>query len=278
MNPRSRARLPLAAVSLVQAVVVAVLAGCWNSPSYPPLERHRVDASNHGTYFPIDPASIHQGIDCEACHGGTPTFLDFSCLNCHDHAEARTDSAHAGISGYSYASSACYQCHLNGTAAGVDHSQFFPIGPGSVHSAEGCADCHPVPTDHRVFTCISCHTHAQAHTDSTHAGVAGYQHASSACLACHPNSEVMTRAQHERFFPIASGRHDLACDDCHTTALDYTKFECILRHDHECSRMDPEHSDVSGYSCLSSACYQCHPTGQGGGGGDGAGPSTAADR
>ena len=269
MNALNRAPQP--GLRARRAAVIALLAGagCWNSPSYPPLERHAVNASNHGTYFPIAPGSTHQGIDCEGCHGGTATFLDFSCIDCHDHAQAPTDSAHAVVAGYLYASPSCYLCHPDGTAAGVNHEQFFPIGAGSAHAAQLCADCHPNPTDHSVFTCTACHDHAQAHTDSTHTGVAGYQYDSPACLSCHPTSEVMTRAQHESFFPITSGAHDLACDACHTTPRNFTSFECILCHTHVCSRSDPQHSEVSAYSCLSSACYHCHPNGRAEGDGGG---------
>jgi hypothetical protein len=42
-------------------------------------------------------------------------------------------------------------------------------------------------------------------------------------------------------------------------------FSCITCHAHNQSDMDNKHSGVSGYSYNSAACYQCHPTGGGGG-------------
>jgi hypothetical protein len=37
----------------------------------------------------------------------------FTCLNCH--AQNDTDDDHDDVSGYTYSSPACYNCHPNGT-------------------------------------------------------------------------------------------------------------------------------------------------------------------
>jgi len=48
---------------------------------------------------------------CSDCHLNTANFTTFTCLNCHEHHQSAMDPAHANVRGYSYASSACYNCH-----------------------------------------------------------------------------------------------------------------------------------------------------------------------
>lgn len=242
---------------------VAALLGCWGSRDYPSLERQRIDYANHGTIFPIDSGAVHNRPDCDACHGGTSTFLEFTCVTCHEHAQAHTDSLHQGVDDYAWGATTCYDCHPDGTIAGVDHEPIFPIGAGAAHAGRRCSECHTVPGDRRAFSCVTCHDHSAGLMDPAHAGVAGYQFDSAACLSCHPRAEVMTPVRHQPFFPIASGRHALACGECHTTAGDFRRFECILCHTHTCAETDPRHREVGDYSCVSSECYRCHPTGRG---------------
>lgn len=57
----------------------------------------------------------HQGTwtTCTTCHPNNANFAQFTCLSCHEHNQSDTDSQHQGISGYSYTSPACYNCHRN---------------------------------------------------------------------------------------------------------------------------------------------------------------------
>jgi hypothetical protein len=57
------------------------------------------------------PLTGPHNVSCELCHttGNTDTF---DCLGCHEKAE--TDNEHDEVSGYSYNSLACYQCHSHG--------------------------------------------------------------------------------------------------------------------------------------------------------------------
>ncbi|MHC4227114.1 MAG: cytochrome c3 family protein [Planctomycetota bacterium] len=50
-------------------------------------------------------------VACTLCHT-TGTTSTFDCLDCHDQGD--TDNIHDEVSGYSYNSSACYQCHPDG--------------------------------------------------------------------------------------------------------------------------------------------------------------------
>jgi hypothetical protein len=62
------------------------------------------------------PLSGPHNVACNQCHTSPGTYKTFNCLNCHPHSDkAKTDSAHVGkVSGYVYASTACYTCHPNG--------------------------------------------------------------------------------------------------------------------------------------------------------------------
>jgi hypothetical protein len=222
--------------------------------------------AQHATFFPID-TGAHVNTTCGGCHEVPNDFTIFTCISCHDHAQAHTDSTHTGVTGYQYSSPSCRTCHPQGVSVTrAQHASLFPIATGA-HATNPCTDCHANLGDYRVFTCISCHDHDQQTMDPAHSGVTGYTFDSPSCLTCHPQGTAITRAQHDPFFPIETGNHALACGDCHTTPRDYTKFECILCHTHVCSQSDPRHSEVGGYSCVSSECYRCHPRGQGEGGG-----------
>ena len=73
---------------------------------------------NHdGPYFPIY-SGTHKGrwSSCADCHTNPANYAVFTCLSCHPHSDrAKTDGNHAGRSGYSYTSTACYSCHPRGT-------------------------------------------------------------------------------------------------------------------------------------------------------------------
>jgi hypothetical protein len=50
---------------------------------------------------------------CATCHTTPGNYQAFSCFSCHQHNQADTDSHHTQVSGYIYASPACYSCHRN---------------------------------------------------------------------------------------------------------------------------------------------------------------------
>ena len=74
---------------------------------------------NHdGQYFPIY-SGHHQGrwTLCSDCHPNASNFQVFTCTtSCHP--QSSMDNAHQGISGYSYNSNACYNCHPTGSTGG----------------------------------------------------------------------------------------------------------------------------------------------------------------
>lgn len=70
-----------------------------------------------GQYFPIY-SGRHAGEWnlCSDCHINSGNFEIFSCINCHEHNRQDMDDEHQGITGYSYNSNACYDCHPTGEA------------------------------------------------------------------------------------------------------------------------------------------------------------------
>jgi hypothetical protein len=69
-----------------------------------------------GQYFPIY-SGKHNGqwTLCSDCHKNASNYAEFTCTtSCHPQSEM--NNAHQGVSGYSYTSSACYNCHPNGNA------------------------------------------------------------------------------------------------------------------------------------------------------------------
>ena len=76
---------------------------------------------NHdGQYFPIY-SGHHAGkwTLCADCHTNASNYQVFSCIDCHAHSnQAQVNSDHQGVSGYSYNSVACYNCHPTGSSGG----------------------------------------------------------------------------------------------------------------------------------------------------------------
>jgi hypothetical protein len=64
-------------------------------------------------YFPIY-SGEHNGEwnTCSDCHTNPSNYAIFSCFQCHSQSEMNQE--HRGVSGYSYNSDACYNCHPDG--------------------------------------------------------------------------------------------------------------------------------------------------------------------
>ncbi|MFH1810306.1 MAG: cytochrome c3 family protein [Pseudomonadota bacterium] len=137
--------------------------------------------ADHEVLFPIV-TGAHGGMACENCH--VTDYRGFSCIDCHDHAASIVDPAHNGVSGYQYASDACYRCHPRGEAMSrAAHDPLFPIASGR-HRDVACTDCHVNGYD--SFSCIDCHVHLCSITNGHHQEVANYRCESPLCLQCHP--------------------------------------------------------------------------------------------
>jgi hypothetical protein len=221
---------------------------------------------DHGqTQFPLTGA--HTSVSCIACHvngqyQGTPT----DCWSCHQNDyNGVTDPNH--VQGqYDHN---CTICHTTTgwSPATFDHNQTnFPLT--GAHVSVACAQCHVngqyqgTPTE-----CVFCHQADYDNASNPNHQAAGFP---TTCQDCH-NTSGWTPAQfnHDaQWFPIYSGHHQgewNTCADCHPNPNNFAIFTCIDCHAHNQNDMNDAHNDVPGYVWESNACYNCHPTGGGGG-------------
>ena len=155
---------------------------CHNTSDWRPA------SFDHGrTSFPLTGA--HLAVPCVSCHAnGRFTGTPQDCYSCHQSNYAgATNPVHTPGS----FPTLCENCHST-TAwrpASLQHDGFFPISAGTSHSPgrwSACSDCHTVPTDYKVFSCITCHAHDKSLVDPKHSGVSRYTYDSQACYNCHP--------------------------------------------------------------------------------------------
>lgn len=217
---------------------------------------------DHDQRFPISVGTTHAGIACAACHVDPANRKVFDCISCHSHEKPATDSNHAGVPDYSYASAECYRCHPQANVTLLADHTGFPIGAGAKHAGLVCSSCHTVPGDKTQFTCTACHSHEQASTALNHTGVPGYSYQSAECYRCHPNAEVVGLIDHTPYFPIETGstHENTSCSKCHAVPGDRKEISCASCHLR--TDMATGHNSVGGYDYLGSLCIRCHADSQ----------------
>jgi hypothetical protein len=215
----------------------------------------------HTAAFPLDGA--HATAACGDCHAGGYAGTPAQCIACHqDDYDGVTDPDHAGL-GFPFT---CQDCHTTTTWSGAtfDHLQASGFALTGAHAQAACSACHVdgQPTG-LPRECYGCHADDYAATTDPNHAAAGFP---TTCETCHSTTSWEPSSwNHDSLFPIYSGTHREAwtdCADCHVTPSNYAVFECIFCHAHERTQTDNDHSEVSGYQYLSSACYQCHPNGR----------------
>lgn len=213
---------------------------------------------NHGsTQFPLTGA--HISTDCNQCHQQGYTNTPTDCYLCHT--EDYNNSTNPNHSGAGFPNT-CVDCHST-TAwvpATFDHdNQYFPIYTGE-HAGEWalCSDCHEIPNNFAVFTCISCHEHNQIEMDDKHQGVQGYLYESTACLSCHPDGTKGNAFNHSNsIFPLTGAHTTIDCLQCHQSGYSGTPTECLACHqDNYNNAANPSHTAFT----LPTDCEQCHTT------------------
>jgi hypothetical protein len=139
------------------------------------------------TRFPLTGA--HTTVACANCHlNGNYTNTPSDCYSCHtSEYQGTTDPNHITAN----FPTTCQTCHNTSqwTGAASDHT-WFPIYSGT-HRGEWntCADCHVNPSNYTQFSCIICHQHSAANTNSDHNGVRGYVYNATSCYSCHPRGD-----------------------------------------------------------------------------------------
>jgi len=86
-------------------------ASCHNESAWTPST-----FDHDAMFFPIY-SGKHRGewSSCTECHTNTSSYAVFSCIDCHEHDnQSQVNNDHSGVSGYSYNSTACLNCHPDG--------------------------------------------------------------------------------------------------------------------------------------------------------------------
>jgi hypothetical protein len=144
---------------------------------------------NHSnTNFPLTGA--HTSVQCSNCHingvyAGTPK----DCFSCHSSEYNNVTDPNHVAAGFPKDCSTCHST-LQWSGATFTHS-LFPIYSGR-HAGTwtACSDCHSNASNYSVFSCLTCHAHAQATADSQHRGISNYVYNSANCYSCHPTGRA----------------------------------------------------------------------------------------
>ena len=145
----------------------------------------------HNNYYQLIGAHAAIANDCDACHNGNYNNTPSTCFGCHQSEYNNTNDPDHQSAQFP---TTCQDCHTQSswTPSTWDHDdQYFPIYSGN-HNGEWdqCVDCHIVPGNYAIFSCIDCHEHDnQNEVNNDHQGVQGYSYTSTACYSCHPNGD-----------------------------------------------------------------------------------------
>ncbi len=211
----------------------------------------------HNEYYVLSGAHAIIANQCAVCHNGEYTNTPNTCAGCHLQDYTQTSNpSHTALQ----FSTECNMCHTESAwvPSTFDHDgQYFPIYSGS-HGGQwsDCIDCHTMPGNFNVFTCVTCH--ANPETDEAHAGVAGYVYNSPACLACHPNGEADGAFDHNMTdFPLTGAHLSVNCLECHAGGFQGTPTACQACHSTDYQQsINPGHAALG----LSMDCASCHTT------------------
>jgi hypothetical protein len=219
----------------------------------------------HNTYYPLTGA--HTTTTCNQCHNGNYSTTPNTCVGCHQaNYTATTNPNHVAAN----IPTTCATCHTTNPgwtpATFAIHNTYYPLT--GAHITVTCNQCHNGNYTTTPNTCYGCH---QAdYTATTNPPHASAQFPTN-CESCHTTTAwIPSTFNHDgQYFPIYSGHHAgkwTLCADCHTNPSNYALFSCIDCHAHNNqTQVNNNHQGVTGYSYSSPACYNCHPTGGGGG-------------
>ncbi|MBZ5680439.1 MAG: cytochrome c3 family protein [Acidobacteriia bacterium] len=204
---------------------------------------------------------------CIDCHVGNNYSLNSNaCVSCHLKDFNGTTNPNHVTSGFPQQ---CELCHdtITWTDSTFNHNNTtFPLTGSHTVPPRQCADCHvngnytTLPT-----ACIGCHQ--TDYNNTTNPGhKAQPQFFPTTCQNCHSTTNWLNATfNHTQYtqFPTSHGNANNVCSTCHTNSNDYSIFQCTNCHSK--SQADSNHQGVKGYVYNSINCYQCHPSGNGGG-------------
>lgn len=225
-----------------------------------------------GTEFPITRGFPHVATECNDCHGGLPSFKDFTCMSCHEHSQEVLDPIHVGLNDY-YEAEQCYACHPQGRKSDRSMSRDqhspspFPILEGA-HAEVGCLECHTdIYTSPYSLECSSCHQQETPGFVDVHTGMPEFDlDNSTSCYECHPGgtTDVDRDKLDHISFPIATDTNHgaVTCSECHPDPTDRRVLGCAACHLNETTDLVGKHFGIETFDLdNSTTCYECHPGG-----------------
>jgi hypothetical protein len=216
----------------------------------------------HNEYYPLNGAHGRIASDCFACHEGSYVNSPNTCFQCHsEDYNQTTDPPHAEAQ----FSTECQTCHTEDAwiPSTFEHDiQYFPIYSGT-HNNEwtSCNECHTIPGNYALFSCIDCHDHNQADMDREHQGIGGYSYNSMACFECHPDGQGQGGFNHNQTnFPLTGAHITALCADCHENGYTGTTTICSECHEADFNQAtNPNHVELA----IPDDCESCHTTNPG---------------
>jgi hypothetical protein len=212
-----------------------------------------------GEFFPIY-SGKHEGewTNCNECHTTPNNYTLFSCIDCHEHNQADMSNEHNGVSGYSWNSIACLECHPTGDGEGFNHAlSNFPLT--GAHINVECIGCHESGYSGTTTVCSGCHS-----DDFNQAANPNHQQAGipNTCETCHTTAAGWAPATypiHSDAYPLTGAHASIQsdCFACHEGNYTNTPDACSGCHMNEYNQAtNPNHQQAG----ISTSCLNCHTT------------------
>jgi hypothetical protein len=219
---------------------------------------------NHETTYPLTGAHATIANNCFACHQGSYVNTPNTCAGCHMPNYNSSVNPNHVAGNYPTTCNTCHTTNPNWTPATFPiHNNYYIIA--GAHVSVACNTCHNGNYNTTPNTCAGCHL--TNYNQTTNPGHSAAQFPTT-CADCHTQTAWSpANWNHDaQYFPIYSGKHKNewnTCSDCHTNPANYAIFTCTTSC-HPQASMNSKHQGISGYSYNSTACYNCHPTGNAG--------------
>ena len=220
--------------------------------------------NHNNTQFPLTGA--HTNTSCSNCHQGQTTGISTVCFDCHQtQYNQSTNPSHTSLN----LPTTCNTCHTTNPnwkpALFPIHDNYYPLTGQHNTIRNNCNACHNGNYNTTPNQCQGCHMNDFNGTTNPNHVSLQFPHQ---CEMCHTTNgwSPSTFNHDQQYFPIFSGKHRnkwANCSICHTNPSNFAVFSCITCHEHNKTKMDQEHRNVSGYVYNSQACYNCHPNGNG---------------
>lgn len=224
---------------------------------------------HNATQFPLTGA--HQAVPCQSCHASGYTGTPTDCYACHQaDFSAAVNPNHIGLQFPHTCDNGCHNTTAWSPSV-FNHGTYtgYPLQGAHQAIAGNCSNCHSGNLTNANSACYSCH--ASDYNNAVHPSHTGSSF-STDCQTCHGQTVwIPWTVNHNIYFPINSGAHGgiwSGCGGgsgdgagCHTNDNNFQLFSCVHCHVHNMTDMNNKHSEESGYSYSSEACYSCHPNG-----------------